>query len=322
MNAPYFIEVLNPHHQVDRRYKFDALPIRIGRAYDNDLILDDAYIAPYHAEITQNEAGAIIIQDLGSKNGVLQHQQRHSSFTLNGDDLLHLGHTQIRVRSVDFAVAAELEKSHTHPWDGAKAGLFGIAMIIGSTLVSTWLTVIEQSATFTYLFAILMVLAVVLLWSGCWAFAGRVMSGQARFGRHLLIAAAGIILMDIWDVISLSAAYMFSLEIFTRYGSHIMMLIVAAMIFSHLLTIHPHHLKRMLKISAGIALLGSAIILMSNYQRDGIWADELYMSHLLPPEVRLSGNQTVDSFMQEAKTLKSVLDTERLKPAENRNHLF
>ena len=128
--------------------------------------------------------------------------------------------------------------------------------------------------------------------------------------------------MDIWDVISLSAAYIFSLEIFTRYGSHIMMLIVAAMIFSHLFTIHPQHQKRMLKISAGIALLGSAIILMSNYQQDGIWADELYMSHLLPPEVRLSGNQNVDAFMQETKALKSVLDTERLKPAENRNQLF
>ena len=133
MNAPYFVEVMNQHHQVDSRYKFDALPIRIGRAYDNDLILDDAYVAPYHAEITQNEDGAISIRDLGSKNGVMQHQQRVTALALKGDDLLQLGHTQIRVRTVDFAVVAELEKNHAYAWDGVKAGLLGIAVIIAST---------------------------------------------------------------------------------------------------------------------------------------------------------------------------------------------
>ncbi|UUZ47942.1 FHA domain-containing protein [Massilia sp. B-10] len=33
------------------RHRVDTLPIRLGRGYDNDFIIDDAYAAPQHALI-------------------------------------------------------------------------------------------------------------------------------------------------------------------------------------------------------------------------------------------------------------------------------
>lgn len=322
MTAPYYIEILSPHDEVKTRHRFDTLPIRIGRAYDNELILDDAYVAPYHALVQLNDAGVLEITDTGSKNGIVHQHDRHTSLRLQGSEILKLGHTNLRVRTADFAVPAEQLVSTSAQWEGLKPALIGLGLAIASALFATWISVIQQTSAITYLFAILMMLAMLLIWSGCWAFANRVLSGKLRFGRHLLIAAIAMVVMDAWDLISLSLAYIFSLEFLSRYGSHMYMVIAGGMLFYHLHTINQQHPKRLMKISAAIALLGSSIILMANYQRDGSFADELYMSELLPPSLRLSGNQSVGDFMQDAQTLKSALDIERLKPPKNNSGVF
>jgi len=49
VKPPYFVELLTRDKHLKTRHRFEQLPIRIGRSYDNDLILDDPYIAPNHA---------------------------------------------------------------------------------------------------------------------------------------------------------------------------------------------------------------------------------------------------------------------------------
>ena len=41
MSGPWYIETLARNGDVLQRHCVDALPIRIGRGYDNELILDD-----------------------------------------------------------------------------------------------------------------------------------------------------------------------------------------------------------------------------------------------------------------------------------------
>ena len=52
---------------------------------------------------------------------------------------------------------------------------------------------------------------------------------------------------------------------------------------------------------------------MINYQSKGYLADELYMSELMSPSLRLSGNNTVAQFLAEAEHLKSNVDAESIK---------
>lgn len=315
MSAPYYIELIGSNEEVLSRHRFEKLPITIGRAYDNELILDDAYMAEHHAEIYENDEGVLEIKDLGSKNGIISQNLRLAKTALDGLQILKLGRTRVRVRDVNFTVDKELIDHTTSRWEGLPPALTGLAMITASTLLSTWLLDFEQARAVSYIYSIMIVFALVITWCGVWAFASRVMSGHARFGRHIFIAASAIILMDCWDALSHTAAYVFSLETLTRYGSHILVAIAGGMIFSHLYVINPKHPKHLFKISLVIAMLGSCVILMNNYLRDGSLADELYMSHLLPPATRLSGNQSTSDFLDEAKTLKAHLDSERLKPA-------
>jgi hypothetical protein len=43
MKPPYFLEILAENGDVQHRQRIATLPIRIGRGYDNDFILDDAH---------------------------------------------------------------------------------------------------------------------------------------------------------------------------------------------------------------------------------------------------------------------------------------
>jgi hypothetical protein len=57
--------------------------------------------------------------------------------------------------------------------------------------------------------------------------------------------------------------------------------------------------------------LGSGLILMRNYENAGRLRDELYMSVILPPEVRRSKDHSVDEFMDGAAKLKAAADEAR-----------
>jgi pSer/pThr/pTyr-binding forkhead associated (FHA) protein len=52
------------------RHRVDSLPIRIGRGYDNDLILDDDYAAPPRAGRAGRQ-GRLLLRDLGTRNGIV-----------------------------------------------------------------------------------------------------------------------------------------------------------------------------------------------------------------------------------------------------------
>jgi pSer/pThr/pTyr-binding forkhead associated (FHA) protein len=100
MNGPWFVEELSRTNQVLARHRHEQLPIRIGRAYDNDVILNDPHIAPHHALIEARPESegmpqsGVQVRDLGSKNGIVHQNQPCQQLTLHGDHIFRLGHTR------------------------------------------------------------------------------------------------------------------------------------------------------------------------------------------------------------------------------------
>ena len=89
------------------------------------------------------------------------------------------------------------------------------------------------------------------------------------------------------------------------------------MLFFHLVTIKPHHPRRFAISSWVILMGGAALMLMTNLQGTGRAADELYMSVLLPPEVRHSADHSVDQFMGDAAKLKIAADAARVRTVKD-----
>ena len=313
MKPPYYIEILAENGEVQQRQRIDALPIRIGRGYDNDFILDDAHTAARHAIVEDDGAGGLLLRDLGSQNGVIHRGQRQLQVALNGNSVVRLGHTRLRVRASDHPVAPELSDTTRHDWEGLRPAVAGLSMIGASAAFSNWLSDADAFEPISYLMIIAYALAGGLVWASIWAVANRLFGHVARFGRHLFIIGCGLLAMEMWELGSNVAAYALSLELLTRYGRHMFVVIVCAMIYYHLCTIKPQHPRRFGLVAVVLAILGSTLILLSNLQISGRLADEAYMSVIYPPALRLSPDQTTDAFFGDAARLQRAVDAERGK---------
>ena len=315
MTAPYFIEILTENGEVQQRQRIATLPIRIGRGYDNDFILDDAHTAAKHAIVEDDGAGGLLLRDLGSQNGVIHRGQRQLQVALSGNSVVRLGHTRLRVRASDHPVAPELSDTTRHDWEGLRPAVAGLTMIGASAAFSNWLSDADAFEPISYLMIIAYALGGGLVWASIWAVANRLFGHVARFGRHLFIIGCGLLAMEAWELGSNVAAYALSLEVLTRYGRHMFIVIVCAMIYYHLCTIKPQHPRRFGLVAVVLAILGSTLILLSNLQISGRLADEAYMSVIYPPALRLSPDHTTDAFFRDAARLQRAVDAERGKAA-------
>jgi hypothetical protein len=96
LDAPAAILVI-----VDRRGRrevaVDGRPQRLGRALDNDIVLDDPRVSRHHARLGAR-AGRLVLTDLGSANGVWVGGKRVAEAVLGPGDRIELGSTAIDVR--------------------------------------------------------------------------------------------------------------------------------------------------------------------------------------------------------------------------------
>ena len=316
MKGPFFIETLARNGDVLHRHQVDSLPIRLGRGYDNDFILDDAYAAPRHALIEDDADGRLVLRDLGSKNGVVYRGKRQHSLELTGDTVIRLGHTSLRVRGADFPVPPELVDRTMHRWEGALPGVVGMLLVGIVALATTWLSDARPFQLSRVLQGLAYGIAAGLVWGGGWAFANRLFGRHARFGRHLFIVGCGLAAIALYKVLSSIIAYAWSLEWLVRYGMHVAIALIAGTVYFHLGTVRPQRRRHFAASCALLALLGSGLTLVGNLQTSGRAADQLYMPLLLPPQLRASQDRGIDEFMADAAAMKARIDAERLRKVE------
>ncbi|MEX5747101.1 FHA domain-containing protein [Massilia sp. X63] len=314
MNGPWTVEILARNGEVLHRHRAASLPIRVGRAYDNDFILDDEYAAAHHALIEAGPDGTLVMRDLGTRNGLNHNRKRVQQLVLGGDTVVRMGHTSLRVRPADFPVPAELLDRTMHGWEGLLPGLVGALLAGLVALLVTWLFDAQPFELLNYVLAPVAGIGAALLWSSLWAFMNRLFGRYTRLGRHLFIVGCGLAALVGFRLLAAIIAYAYSLEWLTRYGSHVAVATVAGIIYFHLATIKPPLRRRMRAICAAAAVLASSLVLIMNQQRHGRVADELYMAVLLPPELRASPDATVAEYMADVEKMRAELDAGRKAP--------
>ncbi|WLI87491.1 FHA domain-containing protein [Massilia sp. R2A-15] len=317
MSAPYFVETLARNGDVLHRHRVDALPIRIGRGYDNDFIVDDAHCAPRHAIVESDQDGRMVLRDLDTRNGVVHRGKRMATLVMTGNTIVRIGHTTLRVRAADFPVPAEQVDRTMHAWEGAMPGLAGLFLIGVVALFTMWLNDTSSFQLIRYLQALAFGIGAALVWAGGWAFANRLFGRHARLGRHLFILGSALAALVAIELILSTLAYAFSFEWLTRYGAHLVILLAAGMLYFHLSTVKPNGSRRFAITCLVLAALGSGLTLISNEQRTGRMGSELYMSVLMPPSIKVARDHNVDEFMVKVGGMKAKLDAERMKKVKD-----
>lgn len=314
----WIVELLARNGEVLQRQRVERLPIRIGRGYDNDVILDDDYVAAHHAVAEAGPDGGLVLRDLDTRNALALRGRRLREVALDGDTVVRIGHTALRVRRADFPVPPELPDRTFHRWEGVAPGAAGALLVALVALFACWLGDTQYVDYGRYGEALATGVGVALLWAGAWAFCNRLFARHARLGRHLFVFACALACLFGGALAAAAFGYATSFDGVTRYASHGAAVLVAATVYFHLCTIQPQYRVRYRWICACLALLGSGLILTGNLQRTGRPADSLYMAVLMPPAMRASPDHGIDELMRDVEAMRPGLDRARgRKPGED-----
>ena len=78
-------------------YRTDTTRLRIGRAPDNDVVVDDMLVSRYHAELVRGPGGAWEVIDLGSHNGTFVDGRPVGRAPIDENSLIGIGRHQFRL---------------------------------------------------------------------------------------------------------------------------------------------------------------------------------------------------------------------------------
>jgi FHA domain-containing protein len=309
-----WIEVLSRLREVAARHRCAGPEIRVGRAYDNDVVLDDPYVAPHHLLIRRSEAGGWIAEDLGSASGLfLDHgRDKFGWVEIDGDRVMRIGHTYLRLREAGYAVQPErTDPPRSHLWPAL--GVLAVVLAV-IDVASSWLTETTEPKLSPYLVSALTVTLLIAAWSAVWSVLTRIFSGQARFERNLLIALAGMVIYSLYREFGEFSAFALSWNALATYQYIGTWSLLAAVCFLHLREVSPTRLKLKAGLMIALLLAGLGVQLLNQSElRTGIDRQAAAL-HLLPPEFRLAPLRTEDTFFVDIEALRAKLDHDRTEP--------
>jgi hypothetical protein len=319
---PIVVELLDRAGLVVARHRCNELPVRLGRAYDNDVIVDDPFAAPNHLRIERRADGALVARDMGTRNGMhavstrwrslwQSAAKRSNEIVLTPDTLVRAGHSTFRVRPIDQAVAPERLDTTAHAWEGLRPAIVAFAMLTLLAMFNAWSADTTTQENFVYETNIALVLGTMVVWAGGWALLNRLFAGRARFGRHFLIGAAGAVASFVLSLAMQLLAYAFSLEWATRFDTYLNLVLLSIVVYFHVATITPLSVSFARRFAVAFALLAIGLFGLYRYATQHQFGDSLYMTSIQWPAIRMVTPVSTDAFVKEIADLKSRADLRR-----------
>ncbi|MBI5506003.1 MAG: FHA domain-containing protein, partial [Deltaproteobacteria bacterium] len=304
-----WVEILDRHRNLVARHRCEGDAIRIGRGYDNDVIVDDPFVAANHLCVFRDEAGRLVAEDLGSAGGIyLEGGGRQSRVIVDGERPLRIGRTLLHLRQADHPVAPERIVPATRSWPAAAA--LALAVVALETL-SQWLSETTEFKVTGYVLPLGVLVTLTLVWTSGWTVLARIFAGHARFERHLTIALAALLGLSLFDEAVDAGAFAFSWRLLANYAYVGAWLITATACFFHLREIAPTRLRLE---GAVVFALGAAAVAAQTLAQSEIrpWlARGSYLRELRPPFFRVVQPQDDAAFFAGAERLRPSLERAR-----------
>lgn len=311
------IEVLDRDGGVRHAVPVHGWPLRVGRALDNDLVLDDAHTAPHHFSIAPGEDGRLRLTVGESLNGVLVDGQPvragESRAVPEGSGgapvQLAAGRTLLRLRLASHALAPE-RKLVASPV--ARQGVLQLLLltlaVAGVLAFDTWLE--NDPGLLARAMGSMAVSAVAfgLGWVGLWTLLSKVFTRQGHFSWHLRVMLVAVLAWQVMLAGTALVAYAFSWPWLTDFNFVLGYAIGGMLLYHHLQAVEPHHRARTLSFAWGSAVAGIALSIWFNHQATDRPGSELYMTHLFPPALRVAQPVDVERYMQGLLPLQERLD--------------
>lgn len=313
MAALMWIEVLGRDGDVLARDRIDTPEARIGRAFDNDVVVNDPHVAPHHLRIYRGEDGELVAEDLGTLNGLYPEHGalRVTHLALARVTGLRIGRTTLRVHDAAHPVAPE--KALTPPRDHARwaAGLAtGLFVLI---LLLNWLELTGEPSANVVLLPMLGLVTALALWTGLWAVLSRIFFGQAQFALHLRVAVTACIAIVAWDQATETLSFAFAWRDVVEYAGLGAWAILAVTCYAHLRAIGPRHMRVVVGLVVTLIGTGAAMQYATQWESRSQVGDRATLGDLRPPAFRMLPVASTDEFLKATEATRAAVDRARLR---------
>jgi pSer/pThr/pTyr-binding forkhead associated (FHA) protein len=310
-----WIEILSRHRDITSRLRMPGPEVRIGRGYDNDIVVDDPYVAAQHVRIFRDEAGRLVAEDLGTANGTFLDGGKSplARIVLDGTQPIRIGHTYVRVREPNHMVERERVARAALPTLPIIVAVALGALAIGVELLRVWLTQTSEPKLSAYLSPPVYLATAIFVWVGAWSLLARIFSGRSHFLRNLLIALAGTLVFSLYDELAQLAAFAWTWSAARNYQYAVTWVILAAVVILHLREISP---SRLVLKGALVTIAFAAVVAVQTLQQSEALSDtgrQNTARRLMPPAFRLAPVRDEGAFFADLARLRAKLDGDRAK---------
>lgn len=318
METVVIAEVLEKSGKVHERFRLTRFPASIGRGYDSDLILSDEFVSAHHAQIELDENGQPMLSDLQTENGtyLLPSMTQVHHIKLGAETLLRLGHTLVRLRRPEFAVAPTridtlMHSRLSHLLSSGSVLVALSLLLLGLLGLHAYQISVQQIKISKLLLETLEIAVLVPFWAGIWAILSRVFAHHAAFTSHAVIACLAVISFFFVDTLVEYYAFAFSAEFSAEVLFHVLFGLLAALVlYGHLRFATLLAPRRIGLLSTLIAAGLIALSGFSTYVQSLDFNDTLnYPPELKPAQFRLVKEKSLDSFIQAAAQLPQQLES-------------
>jgi hypothetical protein len=309
-----YIEIFDAKGAVSERVPIESFPIRIGRAYTNQVILGDPYVCPMHVEIASDDRGRLIARDLDSVNGLRAEAGDKPSATLEiqSGSQFRIGHTQLRYCSVDHPLAPTLvDRESKRFWVNSPYTAVAVGAAVFLLLcLDAYLTTIERATVAAVVTEPLTSSAMLLVWAGLWALASRVVVSRFHFPQHVTIACGAIV---VFFLLGFSAEWLEFLWPFIPmlwiaglFGSAVVM---AALVYGHLKFASTLRRRSRLWAALSVSAAIAGVSAISDFASRSKFSNVMNFTGIVKPiDAAWLPTSSIDEFIDRSQKLKQDLD--------------
>ena len=319
--APALLEVVDRDGLVRQSWRIERWPVSIGRALDNTIVLSDPHVAAHHATIdvvagVDATPAKVVVAAGETKNGVVVGRRdriaggTEREIADDGRDVeLQIGRAQLRLRLAGHALAAEQPMSAVADTEHRWPPTLGFAVaVLAVVLATAWVETDPEAVVRSAGMVVLSTIAGGAIWCGLWALLSKTFTRQSHFGWHVRVFVVASLVLLALSIVPPLFAFAFSWPWATDFSFVAVYATAAAAIYFHLLAVEPSRRKLMRGVAATGFVVGVVLSLWFNVQRTGRPGEELYMSHLFPPQLRLARPTSVDRFVGGLAPMQAILD--------------
>jgi hypothetical protein len=285
-------------------------PVTIGRAIDCDVVLDDPNAAPHHATVTEVDGTLRLVVD-ETLNGVSVGRRRYAAqqtAELAAGDVLAIGSsTRLSVRRAADPLAPERSiaaDAHVRALPVVLLALVYMALIAGRH----WVMVDPGGRLIDDLLVVVGSMLALAAWTGFWAVGSKLVRHRFDLKPHAQVALSYTLGSALVATILPQLAFASGVAFFSRVSGVAAAGVIWAMVLAHLTLILPARQRFLAVTMALLFSAGVSLWVARTYQNQERFFDELYVTTMAPPSLRLAPAEPAAQFISDARRLKAVLD--------------